>query len=383
MAHRNTLFAQMLKIIPRHEFETLAGKHHKGQKLRKMTRWSQFVAMLMGQLAGRSSLRDIIANLSAQPNKRYHLGCVPVTRSSLARVNEQQPWELYQALFYKLLSRCQASAPRHGFRFKNKLISLDSTVIDLCLDVFPWANFRHAKGAVKIHVGFDHDGLLPCFATVTDGKKSDITVARALEFPAGSILVADRAYTDYGWYKSLNDKGVFIVSRQKRNADYRVIERREVPAGKGLLSDQTIMLRGTAGTAKCPIPLRRVAYSDPETGKHYVFVTNNFHLAAKTIADIYKARWQIELFFKCIKQNLKIKSFVGSSPNAVLTQIWIALCAYLLMAWIKFSNGIKGSIQAMARLLQLNLFERRELVPLLRGEPPPSDMTARNQALLL
>ena len=373
MAHHNTVFAQLLKLIPRHEFESLANQHHQGQKLRRMTRWSQYVALCLAQVSGRSSLRDIVSNLSAQSAKLYHLGSARVTRTSLARINEQQPYTLYEALFQKLLARCHGLAPKHGFRFRNKLYSLDSTTIDLCLSVFPWAKFRRAKGAVKVHVGLDHEGLLPSFITVTDGKSHDITVGRTLDLPADSIVAMDRAYIDYTWFNALDSKGIFFITRQKRNATYRVIERHPVLKAKGLTCDQTILLTGIKAHA-CPIPLLRIGYRDTETGKHYVFLTNNFTLAAKTIADIYKARWQIELFFKCIKQNLKIKSFVGTSKNAVLTQIWVAMCTYLLMAWIKFSSRIDRSFQQMIRLLQLNLFDRRDLLSLLRGDPdePPN-----------
>ena len=369
MAHHNTVFSQLLKFIPRHEFETLANQHHAGRRLRKMTRWSQFVSMAMAQLTGRASLRDVVSSLSAQTTKLYHLGTTVVSRSSLARINEKQPASLYEALFARLLSRCQGLAPRHGFRFKNKLYSLDATTIDLCLSVFPWARFRTTKGAVKLHVGLDHDGLLPAFMTITDGRTHDITVARALDLPRDSLLVVDRGYTDYAWYNQLNEKGIFFVTRQRRNAAYRVVERHRVPKGKGLTSDQTIRLTGTKA-AHCPILLRRIGYRDAETGKHYVFLTNNFKLAAATIAEIYKARWQIELFFKWIKQNLKIKSFLGTSRNAVLTQIWIAVCIYLLLAYLKFVSQLGASLQQILRLLQLNLFERRDLQALLRGDPP-------------
>ncbi len=383
MAHHNTVFAQLLKFVPRHEFESLANQHHEGQKLRKMSRWSQYVALCLAQVASRSSLRDIVNNLSAQTTKLYHLGSARVTRTSLARINERQPYTLYETLFHKLLTRCHGLAPRHGFRFNNKLYSLDSTTIDLCLSVFPWAKFRRTKGAVKVHVGLDHDGLLPSFVAVTDGKTHDVTMGRSLELPADSIVVMDRAYIDYTWFNALDNKGIFFVTRQKRNATYRVIERHEVLKSKGLTCDQTLLITGTKSKA-CPIPLRRIGYRDPDTGKHYVFLTNNFHLAAKTIADIYKARWQIELFFKCIKQNLKIKSFVGTSKNAVLTQIWIAMCTYLLLAWIKFSSGIERSLQQIIRLLQLNLFDRRDLLPLLRGDPPePPDSTQQMRLRLL
>ena len=369
LAHHNTIFSQLLKLVPRHEFETLANQHHEGRKLRKMTRWSQFVAMALAQLSGRSSLRDVASNLSAQASKLYHLGSATVTRSTLARVNEKQPSELYEAIFAKLLSRFQGLAPRHGFRFKNKLYSLDASTIDLCLSVFPWARFRSTKGAVKLHVGLDHDDLLPAFMTITDGKTHDITPARTLMLPKGSIVVFDRGYTDYAWYNQLNSHAIFFVTRQRKNASYRVTKRRQVNKTKGLTSDQSIELMG-AKAKHCPIALRRIGFKDAETGIHYYFLTNNFQLAASTIADIYKARWQIELFFKWIKRNLKIKSFVGTSKNAVMTQIWIAVCVFLLLAYLKFVSKIGGSIQQILRLLQLNLFERRDLLALLRGDPP-------------
>jgi len=369
LAHNNTVFSQLLKLVPRHEFETLANQHHVGRKLRKMTRWSQFIALATAQLSGRSSLRDIVNNLSAQARKLYHLGATRVSRSSLARVNQSQSYTLYEALFSRLLCRCQGLAPRHGFRFKNKLYSLDASTLDLCLSVFPWARFRTTKGAIKLHVGLDHDGLLPAFVSITDGKTQDITAARALQLPKGSIVVMDRGYTDYTWYNNLNSNNIYFVSRQKKNACYRVIGRRSVLKSKGLTCDQTIELTG-AKAGNCAISLRRIGYKDAETGIRYVFLTNNFHLAASTIADIYKARWKIELFFKWIKQNLKIKSFLGTSINAVLTQIWIALCVYLLLSYLRFANKIQTSLQQILRLLQLNLFERRDLLALLRGDPP-------------
>ena len=374
MAHNNTVFSQLLNLVPRHEFESLANKHHEGRKLRKITRWSQFVSMSLAQLSGRSSLRDVVSNISAQTKKLYHLGITKICRSTLARVNENQPYQLYEALFSKLLSRCQGLAPRHGFRFKNKLYSIDASTIDLCLSVFPWAKFRATKGAVKLHVGLDHDGLLPAFMSISDGKTHEVCIARTLNLPKSSIVVVDRGYNDYPWYNQLDSKDIFFVTRQKKNAKYKVIERRSVIRSKGLTSDQTIEFTSSKAKKECPIRLRRIGYKDAETGKHYVFITNNFNLAAATIADIYKARWQIELFFKWIKQNLKIKSFLGTSKNAVMTQIWIAMCVYLLLAYLKFSSRLQGSLQQIIRLLQLNLFERRGILALLRGDPPEPDI---------
>ena len=363
------MFSQLLKLLPRHEFESLAKQHHSGRSFRTASRWSQFVTMAMAQLSGRSSLRDIVENISAQTHRLYHLGSVKLSRSNLSRINEAKPYSLYEALFEKLLKRCQSVAPQHNFRFKNPLYSLDASTIDLCLSVFPWADFRTTKGAIKLHVGLNHRGFFPEFVTITEGKDHDVTVGRTLNFPKGSIVAIDKAYNDYAWYKQLTDKGIFFVTRLKSNAKFKVICRREVLKDKGLSCDQTIEFTGAQTSKKCPTPLRRIGYRDPISGKRYVFLTNNFKLSAKTIADVYKARWQVELFFKWIKQNLKIKSFIGTSKNAVMTQIWIALCIYLLIAFLKFQSKLKKSMQQILRLLHLNLFEKRDLMALLRGEP--------------
>ena len=383
MAHCNTVFAQILKLVPRHEFETLAKQHHSGRAFRKASRWSQFVSLTMAQLSGRNSLRDIVDNLSAQAHRLYHLGSTKLSRANLSRINEDKPYTLYEALFGKLLVRCQGLAPDHNFRFKNSLYSLDASTIDLCLSAFPWADFRATKGAVKLHVGLNHAGYLPEFVTITEGKKHDVTVGRMLNFPKGSMVAIDKAYNDYAWYKQLTDKGISFVTRLKSNAKYRTIERRPVLKVKGLTCDQTIVFTGTQVSKKCPIRLRRIGYKDAQTGKHYVFLTNDFKLAAKTIADIYKARWQVELFFKWIKQNLKIKSFIGTSKNAVMTQIWIAMCAYLLIAFLKFQSALTKSMQQLLRLLQLNLFDKRDLLALLKGDPPDAELSNTDQMALL
>ncbi len=383
MAHHNTVFSQLLKFIPRHEFETLAKQHHTGRSFRTASRWSQFVTMAMAQLAGRNSLRDIVENISAQAHRLYHLGSAKLSRSNLSRINDGKPYALYEALFGKLLGRCQGVVPGHTFRFKNPLYSLDASTIDLCLSVFPWADFRTTKGAIKLHVGLNHAGYLPEFVTITEGKNHDVTVGRTLEFPKGSMVAVDKGYNDYAWYKQLTDKGIFFVTRLKTNATYRVVSRRPVLKSKGLSCDQTIEFTGVQTAKKCPVQLRRIVYRDAETGKRYVFLTNNFKLSAKTIADIYKARWQVELFFKWIKQNLKIKSFVGTRKNAVMTQIWIALCVYLLLAFLKFQSKLQKSTQQILRLLQLNLFEKRDLMALLRGDPPRDNQPDINQMVLL
>lgn len=370
MAHHNTVFAQLLKLVPRHQFESLAERHHVGRRFRKTSRWSQFVALAMGQLSGRHSLRDVVANAEAQHSRWYHLGARRITRSTLARLNEQQPCAFYEALFAKLYQRCKPMAPQHRFRFKNPLYSIDSSLIDLSLKIFPWGHFALSKAALKLHLGLDHGGHLPAFATITNARTADLAVGRTLKLPRGSIVVFDKGYDDYSWYTALTKQGVFFIGRQKRDARYRVVERRRVNKSHGLICDQTIELTGLKSRQETLAPLRRIAYRDTESGQRYVFITNHFALAAGTIAACYKQRWQIELFFKWIKQNLKINAFLGTSKNAVMTQIWIALCMYLMLAYLKHLSNISGSMQHILRLLQLNLFARRDLTGLLPGNPP-------------
>ena len=381
MAHANTVFSQLLRLVSRHEFQRLANQHHIGQALRKISRWDQFVSLLMAQLSGRQSLRDIEANMNAQGASQYHLGVRRIARTSLARVNENQPYTLFEALFGKLVSRCRGRSPQHKFRFRNPLYSLDSSLIDLSLALFPWADHNRSKAAMKLHVGLDHGGHFPAFATITDGIRHDVPVGREFDFPKGSVVVIDKGYTDYGWYKQLTEKGIFFVTRQRTNAKYRVVERHKVNRSQGITSDQTIELTGVKFKDSSFPQLRRIGYRDAESGKHYVFLTNHFGLSAKTIADVYKDRWQVELFFKAIKQNLKIHAFVGNSRNAVLTQIWIALCAYLMLSYLKFLSKTGWTEQRILRLLQVNLFSKKDLMSLIRPSPPPDQDRLPQMAL--
>jgi hypothetical protein len=367
MAHCNTILSQILKLVPRHDFERLAKVHHSGRTFRTASRWSQFVTMAIGQLSGRRSLRDLVDNVSAQQQRLYHLGSAKLSRSNLSRINEDKPHELYQSLFAALLKSCQSVAPGHGFRFKNELYSMDASTIDLCLSVFPWASFRKAKGGIKLHVAMNHKGHLPEFVTVTEARTHEVNEGRRVDFPKGSIVAVDRGYTDYEWYKALTDKGIYFVARLKSNATVRIVERRAVKRSKGVSSDHTIEFTGVTTSKRCPIHLRRIRYRDATTGKRYEFLTNNFSLAANTIAAIYKSRWQIELFFKWIKQNLKIKSFMGTSKNAVMKQIWIALCVYLMIAYLKFVSKSKKSMQQILNLLHMNLFEKWCIHDLIHG----------------
>lgn len=361
MAHSNTIFHQLLDLLNRHDFRQIEKNGFRPKrKYRILDRWSQFVVMMFAQITGRASLRDIVQHFKFNGAKLYHLGVNGVKRTTLADANNKRPAEFFEALFSHQYAKCAVYAPRKKFRFKNKLYSFDATVIDLCLSLFPWAAFRTTKGGIKVHTLLDHDGYIPAFIKVTTAKVADITVAKLLRLPALSIVVMDRAYLDFAWLHKLTGKKIWFVTRLKRGINYRVVKRHRVIKSKGLTSDQTI--RFTGSKAKdCPIQLRRIGYRDPETGQHYVFVTNIFHLSARTIADIYRERWQVELFFKWIKQNLKIKSFLGTSKNAVMTQIWIAIVTLLLLAYYKFRAKLTHGLSQILKLLQLNLFSRRNV----------------------
>lgn len=313
------------------------------------------------QLAARRSMRDGLRCLSAAGSRLYHWGLKPVARSTFADANNSRPVEFFQELFTEMYGLCAAKAPKHKFRFKSKLFSLDATTIKLCLSLFPWASFRQAKGGVKMHTLLDHDGHIPAFAAITDAKTHESRVAKALELPKGSIVVFDKAFINYAWFRTLAEKGVFFVTRLKRNAVYKLLERRPVNRKTGVTSDHVIEVVSQGKTLR----LRRIGYRDPESGKHYEFLTNHFRLSPKTIADIYKERWKIELFFKEIKQNLRIKSFVGNSENAVMIQIYTALTVYLLLAYQKFLSRLGLSVQQLFQLVQLNLLGTTSLEKLL------------------
>jgi putative transposase len=381
MPHHNTIFSQILKLVPRHEFNILSEKHDGQRRSDAMSRWTQFIAMATSQLTFRSSLRDIESTISSQKHLNYHLGSGSIKRTTLSRANKNLSFTFFEDLFKTLYSRCQSSAPKHKFRFKNKLFSLDASLIDVSMKIFPQAEYNKMKGAYKLHLGLDHDGLIPAFAAITLGKVGDQTQAKLMNFPKGSVLVFDKGYADYDWHKQLTDKGIFWVTRIRGNAKFKVLERRAVNKKQGLTSDQTIEFTSIRSKKKNLNAVRRIGYKDADTGKHYVFTTNNFKWSAKTIADIYKQRWQVELFFKWIKQNLKIKSFVGHNDNAVMTQVMVAMCVYLILAYLKFQSKISLSLQQMSRLIHLNLFARRDLMALF--DPPKTEENDSPQWALL
>jgi len=351
----------MLSLIPRHVFQKLEHRHKTGRASRQFGFKEQFTVMAFIQLAARRSMRDGLRCLEAAGRRLYHWGLKNVARSTFADANNSRPVGFFKDLFAEMYGLCATAAPKHKFRFKSKLFSLDATTIKLCLSLFPWASFRQAKGGIKMHTLLDHDGHIPAFATVTDAKTHESRLAKALELPKGSIVVFDKGFINYSWFRSLGEKGVFFVTRLKKNATYKLLERRPVDRKTGVTSDHIIEVISD----KMPLRLRRVGYRDPESGKRYQFLTNHFRLSPKTIADIYRERWQIELFFKEIKQNLRIKSFIGTSENAVLIQIYTALTVYLLLKYQKFLSRLGLSVQQLFQLIQVNLFGAASLEELL------------------
>jgi putative transposase len=349
--------------------------------------------MMYAQVTGKVSLRALELSLQNQAHHFYHLGLKKVSRSTVADANQNRDWHIYEELFTTILLRCQDVAPKHKFRFQNKLQSFDASTIKLCLEMFPWAKFRQAKGAIKLHARLDHSGQIPDFINITTGKTHEIKVARTLEIEADSINVFDRGMIDYAWLYHIDESDAYFVTRAKDNMSYEVVRKpsHRLPKlskrarQKGIIKDQIIRIVGSKAD-KIPIELRLVTYRDPETGEAYEYLTNLFHLSALTIAQIYKARWEIELFFKWIKQHLKIKTFLGTTENAVMTQIWIAVITYLLLAYIKYKNKFQGSLLTLQRLICENVFARMHmdqlLFPELRGAGGRHPVPSRNLAQL-
>ena len=359
-----SIFSQLLKLFPRLEFERQVTAHRAEYHARGFSCWEQFVAMLFCQLGRAQSLREICGGLATCEGKLVHLG-VPEApkKSTLAYANAQRPWQLYRATFDALLERCQHAVAGRGkqFRFKNKLLSIDATVIELCASLFDWAKFRRTKGAVKLHLVLDHDGYLPSVAVITPGKHADVRVARRLRFEPGTILIMDRGYLDFAWFARLIATGVFFVTRPKHNTAYEVVEKRAFPANSLIVADEVIRLTGPQARRDCPHLLRRIEVVVPETGELLTLLTNHLAFAAPTIAAIYKDRWQIELLFKALKQNLRIKTFVGTTANALHIQIWTALIAMLILRYLQLRARFSWSLSNLVALLRMNLFVHRDL----------------------
>lgn len=364
MQHRFcSIFSQLLQLFSRTDFQKAVTATQAERHARGFACWDQFVSMLFCQLGRAYSLREICGGLASCEGRLSHLGVGGApSRSTLAYANQHRPWQLYEQVFYQMLARCQTlGAGRKKFRFKNPLLSLDATVIDLCVTLFDWAKFRRTKGAVKLHLLLDHDGYLPSFCVITEGREHEVKTAKGLRFAAGTIVVMDRGYTDYTLFATFTEQAAYFVTRMKSDAVYTVEEEREVPQNRHVLRDQVIRLSGVRAAKKCPHPLRRIEVLDPTTGEVLVFLTNHLHFGATTIAAVYKDRWQIELLFKALKQNLKIKTFLGTSANALHIQIWTALIAMLLLRYLQLQSKFAWSLSNLVALLRMNLFVYRDL----------------------
>jgi len=366
MVRTASLFSQLLEQIPRNEFAKLVTKHQAERNAKGFTCWAQFTAMLFCQLAHADSLREICNGLACSLGKLVHLGIGrKPSKSNLSYANAHRPAALFEDLFWTMTNRFRGQGHlgtrKHNFRFKNKLLSLDSTTISLCLSLFPWAKFRRAKGGVKAHVLLDHDDYMPSFVHISEAKMHDAKVLALLRLNAGSIVAMDRAYNDYKQFARWTEAGIYFVTRMKDNAIYNVVDEQQVPLHRNVLSDEIILLTGVQAQNKCPHRLRRIVVWDAGNEREIVLLTNHLEFGATTIADIYKDRWQIELFFKALKQNLRVKSFVGTTENALRIQIWTALLAMLLLKWLHHLSKAGWSLSNLASMLRLNLFTYRDL----------------------
>jgi hypothetical protein len=362
MIRTGSLFSQILSLFQRPDFARHVRELKTEHRAKGFTSWEQFVAMLFCQLAQARSLREISDGLKSCEGKLQHLGLAQEPkRSTLSYANAHRPWELFERLFYDLLAQCQAISPQKKFRFKNRLLTLDSTTVELCASMFDWAHWRQTKGAVKLHLLLDHEGYLPVFGHVTDGKVGDVKVAQNLDFPRGSIVALDRGYTDYHLFTRWTRAGVFFVTRLKANADVARVESRPVPKNSNILQDEIIRLQPFVAGRPDWVDLRLVTVWLEDKQQALELLTNNFELAAATLAAIYKERWQIELFFKLLKQQLKIKTFVGTSANAVRIQIWTALIAVLVVRYLQFRSHFRWALSNLVALLRWNLFSYRNL----------------------
>jgi Transposase DDE domain/Domain of unknown function (DUF4372) len=367
----SSVFSQLLKLFPRGVFQQAVAATRAERHARGFTCWEQFVAMLFCQLGPARSLTEICQGLVSIQGKLNHLGIDHAPgKSTLAYANAHRPAALFEMLFHTLLAQCQTLAPKHRLRFKNPLRSIDATVIELCASVFDWAHYKTTKGAIKLHMILDHDGLLPSFCHIAEARKYDVVVARELDFAPGTVLVFDRGYTDYCWFRSLTEGGVVFVTRLKRGTLFEVIEERCVPERGGVTRD--VVVRLTSRRLKGQVPPFRIVEYQARDGRTYEFLTNHLGFGPTTIAAIYEQRWQIESFFKALKQNLKIKTFVGTSANALQIQIWTALIAMLILRYLKLRSSFGWALSNLAALLRFNLFTYRDLWTWLDCPFPPS-----------
>lgn len=360
------VFAQLMEFVSEYEFRKCVERYNGNHRVRSFSCWDQFLCMAFAQLTYRESLRDIEVCLRTKGKKLYHLGIRGrVARTTLARANDKRDWKIYQDFAMVLIKQARSLYLNENFsvRLNRAAYALDSTTIDLCLSLFPWAKFRSTKAAVKLHTLMDLRGNIPSVIVISPGNIQDVNLLDELNFESGAIYIMDRAYLDFARLFRITQVSAFFVTRAKKNTQYRRLYSQEVDRDFGVIADQTILLTGVTSSGDYPEKLRRIVYRDKANNKRLVFLTNNFSLAATTIAALYKSRWQIELFFKWIKQHLRIKAFFGTSENAVRTQIWIAVSVYVLVAVIKKKLKLEHSLHTMLQILSLSTFEK---IPILR-----------------
>lgn len=356
-----TIFAQIVDFVPFYEFQKCVARYHGNHKVKNFSCWEQYLSLMFAQLSFRESLRDIQESLAAGQSKLYHMGFHhPVRRNTLANANAVRDWRIYADFAQVLIRQAQVlyAGEELDVELQEMAYALDSTTIDLCLSLFPWAQFRSHKGAIKLHTLLDIKTQIPTCITITHGKVHDVNVLDWLVFEPGAIYIMDRGYLDFARLYQLHQTPAFFLTRLKRNAEVRRLYSRPVDKSTGLLCDQVIVLKNYYSCRDYPEKLRRIAFRDPETGKQLDFLTNNFVLPALTIAVLYRHRWRVELFFKWIKQHLRIKSFYGTTENAVKTQIWIAVSVYVLVAIVKRQLALDFSLYTILQVFSVHLFEK-------------------------
>jgi len=371
MSGRQYVFSQFLNLLPRYDFQRIVNTHNGDYRTKHFKCWNQMACMIFAHIRQEDSLRDIDIALNAHAGKLYHMGIQQCPKSTLADANERRDYRIYEELAKLLMQRARReyAGTDLAIDVDNAVYALDASTIDLTLSLFPWAKFRKTKGAIKLHAMIDLRGNIPAFLTITDGKVHDVKAAPQIPIEPAGIYVVDRAYIDFDWLRAIDETDAFFVTRLKKSIRWTRVVSHPVNKSLGLRSDQEILLFSKHSKAKYPKRLRRVSFRDENQNRTLVFLTNNFSFSPETIAALYKSRWEIELFFKWIKQNLKMKTFYGTSPNAVKTQIWIAMIVYLILAILKERYLLQSSLSQLLHFLEVNLFEQKSLIPIFRANP--------------
>ncbi len=364
MANKSYVFAQFLSLLSRYEFQRVVNKYQGDYRTKNFKCWDQMACMVLAHIRQENSLRDIDIVLNAHANKLYHIGIKQCPKSTLADANERRDYRIYEEFAKSLMHRARREYAQTELALEvdNAVYALDASIIDLTLSLFPWAKFRKTKGAIKLHAMIDLRGNIPAFLTITDGKVHDVKVAPLVPIEPEGIYVVDRGYVDFAWLWSVHQTGAFFVTRLKKSLNWTRVVSHPVDKSIGLSCDQEVLLSSLRLKNLYPNRLRRISFRDETQNRTLVFLTNNFTLPSETIATLYKARWEIELFFKWIKQNLRVKTFYGTSPNAVKIQIWIAMIVYLKLAILKERYHLEPSLSKLLHFLEVNLFERKSLI---------------------